>query len=78
MRTKSDGHPSINPLVAYHRSPYSGPPPPITPLPLTSLSTTIWTLADIILTGILPDINGLPESVLTSSTNTVPRQSNLS
>jgi hypothetical protein len=78
MRTKSDGHPSINSIVAYHRSPYPGPPQPIPSLSLTSLSPTIWTFADFILTGNLPDINGLPNSALISSTNTVPTQSNLS
>ena len=78
LHTKSDGHPAVNPFVAYHHAPYPVSPQPITPALLPTLSPTIWTPSDFRITRNLPDINRLPNRILITPTNTAPLQPNLS
>jgi hypothetical protein len=78
LRTKSDGHLAIILFVAYHHSPYTVSPQPITPFLLPPTSPTPWAHTGIRFSGILPDLNRLPVSAFTEHTNTAPSQSNLS
>jgi len=78
LRTKSNGHPPIKHLVAYHHPPYSASPQPTTPTVLSPFHPTHRSQADSRLSRIPPDITRLPIRTSISPANPAPPQPNLS